>query len=56
LPTSKLFRLDCEVIGIGRCGGDGIGVLAPFIEDAFRVGRWEADKVGLMEDGGVLEL
>jgi hypothetical protein len=42
-------------MGIGRCGGDGIGVLEPFI-DAFRVGRWEDDKVGLIEDGGVLEL
>jgi hypothetical protein len=44
------------VIGTGRCGGgDCTGLFDPFIVP-FRVTRLEDDNVGLIDDGGVLEL
>lgn len=49
-----LLRCEPFANGPGRCGGGGIGVLEPLLSD--KEGRLGEERVGLMDDGGVIEL
>lgn len=56
-PTTTLLRCECVTNGPGRCGGAAAGVLVPLASlDPLRHGRLGDSWVGLIEDGGVLEL
>lgn len=50
-----LFR--CEVMAMaGRCGGRGRVVVVPLESVSFSDGRLGEERVGLIDEGGVMEL
>lgn len=56
-PTTTLFRCEWVTNGPGRCWGGGTGVLAVLAPlSSFRAGRLGEERVGLIDDGGVMEL
>lgn len=55
--TTKLFLFEWGVLDTGRCWGAGANVAEPFMLPLeLFMGRWGEDRLGLSEDGGVLEL
>lgn len=57
-PTTTLFRCEWVTNGPGRCAGGGTGVLAVLLVplDSFKEGRLDEEGVGLIDEGGVMEL
>ena len=49
-----LLRWEPAAKGPGRCGGGGLGVLEPLLSES--EGRLGDERVGFIEDGGVMEL
>lgn len=59
MHTTMLFRWEWVTKGPGRCGGGGNEVLMVLTVlsslDSVKEGRFGEERVGLIDDGGVIE-
>jgi hypothetical protein len=59
MHTTTLFRCEWVTKGPGRCGGGGNDVLTVLTVlpslDSVKEGRLGEERVGLIDDGGVME-